>query len=190
MLEFKIDPILNTIDGVMLLAMLDSSDWTETEKYWMPLTPCGILATMHESAAQRHDTQTEKPDLEDGEYEKIPNLAPKSDTTCAPVVDKTKVIFVGSREGKLLEGKNCEDEQDELCKSIVDLSDGYCNKTWENFIWMEVSDIQTDDCKAVCDALMDTVESNVEWNLASSLIDVPLVVERLKFDAKINLGQS
>ena len=102
--------------------------------------------------------QTEIPALEDVEYENIPNLWPKSETTCPPEVEKMMVTFVGSREGELLED---EDEQDEQSISIVDLrvTDGAAR--WPNLIWIEVSDFQTDDCKADCDALMETVESNV-----------------------------
>ena len=103
--------------------------------------------------------QTENPDLDDAEYEKIPNPRPRSETNCDPEFGKMTVIFDGSRYGELLFG---EDEQVEQYMSIVDFIDTDGTVMWPNLIRIDVSDVQTDACKVVSDTLIETVESNVE----------------------------
>ena len=103
--------------------------------------------------------QTENPDLDDAEYENIPNPWPWSEINCAPEFAKMTVIFDGSRYGELLFG---EVEQLEQYISIVDFIDTDGTVMWPNFIRIDVSDVQTDAGKVVSDALIERVESNVE----------------------------
>ena len=91
--------MLNAIDGVMLLCMFDTREFTETEKKTGPLLPHGSFAITHVSDTQRQGMQIEIPIFVDIEFPKVPKFPPKSETICAPVVEKIIVLFVGSRKG-------------------------------------------------------------------------------------------